>query len=157
MNPLQILQIIVALATILTGLFALLRPRAVQGFTGLRAEGGRGITEIRAVLGGFFIALGLAPLLLNQPAAYRMLGIAYVGVAAVRAVSIVLDRAELRLSRKRERSISSGFRARTPTIASRKRKSGHCSRSKSSDWSSGRMAIARTRSAVHSDSSTRSS
>jgi len=92
MNLLQILQIIVALATILTGLFALLRPLAVQGFTGLRAEGGRGVTEIRAVLGGFFIALGLAPLLLNEPAAYRMLGIAYVGVAAVRAVSILLDR-----------------------------------------------------------------
>ncbi|MBN1149229.1 MAG: DUF4345 family protein [Anaerolineales bacterium] len=92
MTLLQILQIIAALATILTGLFSLLRPLAVQGFTGLRAEGGRGITEIRAVLGGLFIALGLAPLLLNEPAAYRMLGIAYGGAAAARAASIVLDR-----------------------------------------------------------------
>ena len=92
MDVLRILQIIAALATILTGLFALLRPRAVQGFTGLRAEGGRGISEIRSVLGGLFIALGLAPLLLNAPAAYRMLGIAYAGLAAARAFSIVVDR-----------------------------------------------------------------
>jgi hypothetical protein len=92
MDLLQILQIIVAIATILTGLVSLIRPLAVQGFTGLRADGPRGITEIRAVLGGFFIALGLAPLLLAQPAAYKMLGIAYIGVGAVRAVSIVVDR-----------------------------------------------------------------
>jgi hypothetical protein len=92
MNGLQILKIIAAIATILTGLFSLIRPLAVQGFTGLRADGPRGISEIRAVLGGFFIALGLAPLLLADPVAYRMLGIAYIGVGAVRAVSIVADR-----------------------------------------------------------------
>ncbi|OGO12680.1 MAG: hypothetical protein A2Y93_07425 [Chloroflexi bacterium RBG_13_68_17] len=88
---LQIVQVIAALATIVTGLVSLFWPRAVQGFTGLRAEGGRGITEIRAVLGGFFVALGAAPLALGADA-YRMLGIAYLAVAAVRAVSIFVDR-----------------------------------------------------------------
>jgi hypothetical protein len=92
MTILEILRLIAAIATILTGLFSLIRPRAVQGFTGLRAEGGRGITEIRSILGGFFIALGLAPLLLNNPTAYTMLGIAYIGIAAVRAVSMVVDK-----------------------------------------------------------------
>ena len=88
----QILQIIAALATILTGLVSLLKPESVTGFTGLRPEGGRGITEIRAVLGGFFIALGAAPLLLNSPVAYTMLGIAYLGVALVRGVSMFVDK-----------------------------------------------------------------
>jgi hypothetical protein len=92
MTLLTILQWAAAIGTILTGLFALLRPLAVQGFTGLRAEGGRGVTEIRAVLGGLFIALGFAPLVLNEPAAFEMLGLAYIGVAAVRAVSMVVDR-----------------------------------------------------------------
>ena len=68
----QILQIIAALATILTGLVSLLKPESVTGFTGLRPEGGRGITEIRAILGGFFIALGAAPLFLNSPVAYML-------------------------------------------------------------------------------------
>ena len=58
-------------------------------------EGGRGITEIRAVLGGFFIALGAAPLLLNSPVAYTMLGIAYLGVGLVRGVSIFLDKSSV--------------------------------------------------------------
>lgn len=88
----QILQIIAAVGTILTGLVSLFKPESVTGFTGLRPEGGRGITEIRAVLGGFFIALGAAPLLLNSPIAYMMLGIAYLVVALVRGISMFVDK-----------------------------------------------------------------
>ena len=88
----QILQITAAVGTILTGLVSLFKPESVTGFTGLRPEGGRGITEIRAVLGGFFIALGAAPLLLNSPIAYRMLGLAYLVVALVRGISMFVDK-----------------------------------------------------------------
>ncbi len=88
----QILHVIAAIGTIVTGLVSLLRPRSVTGFTGLSAEGGRGITEIRAVLGGFFVALGIAPLLLSATAAYQMLGIAYLGVGLARAVSMFVDK-----------------------------------------------------------------
>jgi hypothetical protein len=88
----QILQIIAAIGTILTGLYSLLRPASLTGFTGLSPVGGRGITEIRAVLGGFFIALGVAPLILNSPVAYLMLGIAYLGVALVRGISMFVDK-----------------------------------------------------------------
>jgi hypothetical protein len=89
---LQTFQIIAAVGTIATGVVSLIWPRAVQGFIGLHAEGGRGITEIRAVLGGFFIALGIVPLILQATAAYQMLGIAYLVVAAVRAVSMLIDK-----------------------------------------------------------------
>lgn len=89
---LQILQIIAAVATILTGAISLFKPESVTGFTGLRPEGGRGITEIRAVLGGFFIALGAAPLFLNSPVAYMMLGIAYLVVGLVRGLSMIVDK-----------------------------------------------------------------
>ena len=88
----QILQIIAAIATILTGLVSLFKPESVTGFTGLRPEGGRGITEIRAVLGGFFVALGAAPLMLNSPVAYSMLGMAYLVVGVVRGVSMWVDK-----------------------------------------------------------------
>jgi len=88
----HILQIIAACGTILTGSISLIRPRSVRGFTGLNADGPRGITEIRAILGGFFIALGAVPLVLGEPATYQMLGITYLVVAAVRAVSMILDK-----------------------------------------------------------------
>jgi len=92
MGLLQIVQIVAAVGTIATGVVSLFWPRAVTGFTGLEPRGGRGVTEIRAVLGGFFVALGAAPLILQAPAAYRMLGLAYLVVAAVRAVSMFIDK-----------------------------------------------------------------
>ncbi|MFA5787390.1 MAG: DUF4345 domain-containing protein [Actinomycetota bacterium] len=91
MTVLQILHIAAALATAATGLFSLLAPTRITGFTGLQPVGGRGITELRAVLGALFIALGVAPLFLGATA-YLMLGIGYLAIGAVRAVSMVLDR-----------------------------------------------------------------
>ena len=92
MTLLAILKIIMAVVTIATGLVSLIRPRSVQGFTGLSAPGPRGITEIRAILGGGFVGLGLAPLLLSAPAAYQMLGITYLAIAVARLAGIAFDR-----------------------------------------------------------------
>jgi hypothetical protein len=92
MTVLQILQIIAAILTIVTGLVSLIWPRSVMGFTGLIVPGARGITEIRAVLGGAFVGLGAAALVLNTPDAYRTLGITYLTIALARAIGIRLDR-----------------------------------------------------------------
>ncbi|MGD8404066.1 MAG: DUF4345 family protein [Anaerolineales bacterium] len=92
MNILKILQIVAVIATILTGLVSLIWPLRVQGFTGLTAPGGRGITEIRSILGGLFIGLGIAVFLLETRESYQMLGIMYLAIAAVRAASIVIDK-----------------------------------------------------------------
>jgi hypothetical protein len=91
MTVLQVLKVVAAVGTMATGVVSLIWPLSVTGFTGLGAEGGRGVTEIRAVLGAFFIALGAAPLILRVAETYRMLGIAYLVVAAVRAVSMFID------------------------------------------------------------------
>jgi hypothetical protein len=91
-NILNTLKIIAALGTIATGLFSLIKPLSVRAFTGLEVASSRGITEIRAVLGGFFIALGAAPLLFRNPGMFLMLGFAYFGVAIVRMVSMFLDK-----------------------------------------------------------------
>ena len=89
---LEILQIIAALATVATGVYSLVAPLKVRGFTGLELPGGRGITEVRSVLGGFFIALGAAPLIFGSKDMFLMLGIAYLAVGAVRAVSMFVDK-----------------------------------------------------------------
>jgi hypothetical protein len=89
---LPILKIIAAIGTIATGLVSLIRPTAVTGFTGLSVTGPRGITEIRAILGAVFVALGATPLLFNVPAMYQMLGITYFVVGFVRLVSMFVDK-----------------------------------------------------------------
>lgn len=87
----EIFQLIAAAATVATGLYSLLAPMKVRGFTGLEMPGGRGVTEVRAILGGFFIALGAAPIIFNSPDMYLMMGIAYLAVAAVRGVFMFVD------------------------------------------------------------------
>jgi hypothetical protein len=90
MNLLKILQIIAVIGTILTGILSLFWPKMAEGFTGLTAPGGRGITEIRSILGALFIGLGIAVFLLGTREVYQMLGIMYLAIAAVRAVSMVI-------------------------------------------------------------------
>jgi hypothetical protein len=91
MNVLLIIKIVAALATALTGLLAFVKPAATYSFIGLNPNGVRGVSEIRAIFGGLFIALGLAPLFLGA-AAYQMLGIGYLAIAAARAFSMVYDK-----------------------------------------------------------------
>lgn len=92
MSILLILQIVMAAGTSLTGLLALLNPKAITGFIGLEPRGGRGISEIRSIFGAAFIALGAAPLVLGlSDPAFTMLGIMYLTVAGVRTVSIFVD------------------------------------------------------------------
>jgi hypothetical protein len=91
MDIFMVLKIVAALATAATGLLAFAKPSAAYGFTGLNANGVRGISEMRAIFGGLFIALGIAPLFLGM-AAYHMLGIAYLAIAAARLFSMVFDR-----------------------------------------------------------------
>ena len=95
MNIGMVLKIVAALGTAATGLLALVKPSAAYGFTGLKAEGVRGVSEMRAIFGGLFIALGIAPLFLGATA-YQMLGIAYLAIAVVRAFSIVVDKSYAR-------------------------------------------------------------
>jgi hypothetical protein len=92
LNILKILQIVVAVATMITGLIAFVRPTSIYNFIGLEAPGVRGISEIRAIFGGLLIGLGVAPLILGTPEVYRMLGIGYLAIAVARLFSILYDR-----------------------------------------------------------------
>lgn len=91
MGLLDVLKIISSVLTILTGLLALVKPKSIYGFTGLRAEGGRGITEIRSIFGALFIALGGAAIYFQQSETYMMLGIMYLAIFIVRLVSMFVD------------------------------------------------------------------
>ena len=91
MSILMILKIAAAVLTAATGLLALVKPSATYGFIGLDANGPRGVSEIRAIFGGLFLALGITPLFLGA-STYQMLGIGYLAIAAARTFSIVFDK-----------------------------------------------------------------
>ncbi len=59
---LRLLRFAVLAATVASGLVLVVKPESDSGFTGLAPDAARGVTEIRAAMGGVFIALGLAPL-----------------------------------------------------------------------------------------------
>lgn len=91
----QILKVVVGIATILTGVVSLFWPLKVSGFTGLEPNGGRGISEIRTILGALFIGLGAAVLYYRTPEVYAVLGISYLAMAVVRGISIIVDKSAI--------------------------------------------------------------
>jgi hypothetical protein len=88
---LQYLQYLACVLTLISGLFALFSPERAVSLTGLVPKGGRGLTEIRCLMGGLYIALGVSPFVLGG-VAFTMLGIAYLAIALVRLVSIFVDK-----------------------------------------------------------------
>ncbi len=87
------IRVIVAVATIGFGAISIASPSAAERFTGLTAAGPRGTSEIRAVLGGLFVGLGVAALIYRTASAFGTVGIGYLIIAIVRAVSIYWDKA----------------------------------------------------------------
>lgn len=92
MDIVLILKYVAVVVTLLTGLYSLLQPKKIKGFTGLEASSPRAITEIRAVMGGTFVGLAIAALIFPIKEVFIMLGITYAAIGAIRAVSMVLDK-----------------------------------------------------------------
>jgi hypothetical protein len=92
MDFLLILKYVIVVLTVLTGLYSLLAPKKIKGFTGLEASSPRAITEIRAVMGGTFVGLGIAALIFPTREVFLTLGITYTAIALIRAVSMVMDK-----------------------------------------------------------------
>lgn len=92
MNILQILQYIGCILTVLVGAYALISPKSAANFTGLTPQGGRGVTEIRVILGMLFIVAGLFPILAASAVAFQMLGYIYFFVGIARLISIFVDK-----------------------------------------------------------------
>jgi hypothetical protein len=92
MTTFQIINIIGAIATIGMGCLGLFTPHAASRFTGLNASNKTAFAEFRATFGGMFVVMGLIPLLTNEPLAYLMAGLVWLGAAAGRIISIIFDR-----------------------------------------------------------------
>jgi hypothetical protein len=92
MTVLMFLKYLAVVVTLASGAISIFWPKTIKGFTGLEASSPRAISEIRAVMGGTFLGLGIAAFVLKTPEVYKMLGIAYAAIALIRGISIPVDR-----------------------------------------------------------------
>lgn len=87
------INIIAALLTIGFGLFGFIAPRYTASVLDLApAASTMGLSEMRASVGGLFVAAGLAALWLGDPLAYAMIGFAFAGAALGRVLSLIFDK-----------------------------------------------------------------
>ncbi|MEN6571158.1 MAG: DUF4345 family protein [Anaerolineaceae bacterium] len=96
MDLLHIIKWSAVAVTLVYGLYAMIKPGGLKKIAGLETTGARGVTEIRAVMGGTFVGLAVATTVLNTPAAFTMLGIVYAANAVIRTLSMVLDKSVTR-------------------------------------------------------------
>ena len=87
------INIIGAAITAGFGLLGLLAPKRAADLVGLKATSKQGHSEFRATYGGFFLAIGVALLFIREPTAFAVAGLAWLGAAAGRTMSIHLDNA----------------------------------------------------------------
>ena len=88
----SIVRSLAALSLAGYGVFAILRPQQAARLIHVTPDDNRALAEIRVNLGGFFVGLGLMPILLNVPGPYLMAGGAYLFAAVTRFVSAFVDR-----------------------------------------------------------------
>src|SRR5258707_15676926 len=79
-------------ALMLSGLSGVVAPARVVSALDLTPGSSRGIAETRAGLGGTYAALGGWALVSRDRAAQTAVGVAWLGAAAVRMASLVVDR-----------------------------------------------------------------
>jgi Domain of unknown function (DUF4345) len=80
-----------AVITTAMGFLGLLFPAKASSLTGLKAVTVAGRAEFRGTLGVTFILLGLTPLLTQEAHAFLVVGLAWLGAAIGRLVSILVD------------------------------------------------------------------
>lgn len=91
----QILNIAACIVLILFGVYSIWQPRPSAAMAHLTADNANGVAEVRIVFGGMSVMMGLAPLLLNQTAAYQTAGLIFLGVFVTRLLATLLDRPQL--------------------------------------------------------------
>lgn len=79
-------------ALMLSGIAGVLTPSSVASALDLTPGSSRGIAETRAGLGGTYAALGGWALVSRDRAAQTAVGVTWLGAAAVRMASLVVDR-----------------------------------------------------------------
>ncbi|WP_109097741.1 DUF4345 family protein [Aquimarina sp. AU58] len=88
----DILHMAGALFTAFFGVLAIVKPKLMAAIVGITPKGRRGISEIRAVYGGWMFGLGSYAMWSQSLDVFYCLGIGWLGAALFRTVSFVIDK-----------------------------------------------------------------
>lgn len=91
----EALRILGAIITLALGLFSLYSPAMLAQSIFITPQGVRGNTELRIGFGGFFTAMGAAAIVMNELAAYQLLGYGWLGAVIVRVFAIFISGAKM--------------------------------------------------------------
>jgi glucose-6-phosphate dehydrogenase assembly protein OpcA len=98
-TAIDLLNFAVGAVTVVLGLMGWLAPRWTMQFLDMQAGPTKmAYTEVSAVSGCLFVGMGLGAIILNEPLAWVVLGLAYGGAALGRVTSILRDNAGSRQS-----------------------------------------------------------
>lgn len=86
------LPFIASIGTALFGITAIIKPRLIATMVGLIPQGKKGISEIRAVYGGWILGLAGFAIYNQSVPVYYCLGIGWLGAAFFRLTSFVIDK-----------------------------------------------------------------
>jgi hypothetical protein len=78
--------------SVLAGGVGLFRPDKVAAILGIERPDLLCLVELRAVFGGMLTMLGVSCMVLRDPRAYLVAGLAYVGLASVKVIALVVDK-----------------------------------------------------------------
>ncbi|MCG8329633.1 MAG: DUF4345 family protein [Chitinophagales bacterium] len=88
----NLLAFIAALFTAFFGVLAMIKPQLVAKIASIAPKGKTGISEIRAVYGGWIFGLAAYALYSQSLDAYACLGFGWLGAAVLRITSIFIDK-----------------------------------------------------------------
>jgi hypothetical protein len=91
----DIMNVVLAVATIAFGLFGWLRLPPTMDYLGLASSdpSHHGKSEVRAASGALWVGASIGALVIFTPTAFLMLGFVYLGAAVGRITSIIIDHA----------------------------------------------------------------
>lgn len=92
MDIILVLKVIVGILSLLFGVVSIFHPQIMADFAHFGISDARGIAETRINFGGLFVALGASVIILNDPEAWMILGLGYVGLASIRLLNGLVDR-----------------------------------------------------------------
>jgi hypothetical protein len=91
-SPPEMAALLGSALSVLAGGIGLFRPDKVAAILGIDRADLLSIVELRAVFGGMLTTLGISCIVLRQPQVYLVAGLAYVALAFVKVIALVVDK-----------------------------------------------------------------
>ena len=91
-SPAEMAALLGSTLSVIGGGIGLFRPDKVAAILGFERPDLLCLVELRGLFGGMLTTLGISCMVLRHPQAYLVAGLAYVGLASVKVIALVVDK-----------------------------------------------------------------